>query len=639
MKNKLKILHLEDNPGDAALVAASLEEGGIDCELVRVDTREEFVTVLEQCSFDLIFADRTTPSFDGLSALQIAREICPATPFIFVSGTLDEELAIKTLGHGATDYVLKDRISRLLPAVQRAVSELQRKRELYHAGLVLQEQAELLDRANDMIMIRDLADRILYWNEGAEKLLGLAKSEALGKKPAELFDATFPRPLTDIHAELLHADHWQGEVAYTTKDGRRVLVSSHWTLRRDNNGNPSAIMEINSDLTARRLLEAQLLQAQKLESLGSLAGGIAHDFNNILGIVLGYGSLLETLEGISDEVRDIGATIVQAGERGAGLVRQLLTFARKDKAVLAPTNINAVVENLAKMLTQTFPKNISLRRHLTKDVKPIIADETQLHQILLNLCVNARDAMPGGGTLTIETAIAGLKDVIARFPKAAAPEYVRLSVTDSGTGMSAETKARLFEPFYTTKEVGKGTGLGLAVVYGAVESHNGFIDVTSSIGAGTSFSLFFPITEEAEATSNAGTNTVQLAGNNALVVLVEDEPMLRELLATVLKKHDFRVITARDGIEGLAAYEENKREVAALISDLAMPKLGGLEMLGRIRQSGSLPKTILLTGNIEPDLQQRLRENGVADFVFKPCRPAELLKALSKLLQKHSSRP
>jgi PAS domain S-box-containing protein len=238
MERTLNILHLEDNLIDAELIASWLEEGGLDCEIVRVDTREDFVTVLRECSFDLIFADRTTPTFDGISALALAKELQPGTPFIFISGTLDEEMAITTLRNGATDYVLKHRLSRLLPAVERAITELKQRKELDRAAQALKEQAELLDRANDMIMIRDLQGRITYWNSGAERLYGWTKEEARGEVLHTLLRTKFFKPEDDVQARLLQTGHWEGELEHEKKDGSRVLVESRWTLRRDPQARP-----------------------------------------------------------------------------------------------------------------------------------------------------------------------------------------------------------------------------------------------------------------------------------------------------------------------------------------------------------------------------------------------------------------
>lgn len=632
MDRKLNILHLEDNVTDAELVAAWLDEGGVECDITRVDTREEFTTVLKECRFDLIFADRTTPTFDGISALAIAHELQPDTPFIFISGTLDEELAIMTLGEGATDYVLKHRLSRLLPAVERAVRDVDRRRELDHSAHALQEQAELLDRANDAIIICDLKEQITYWNSGAERLYGWSKEEATGSGMQELLQRKFSKPVEDVRAELLQSGHWEGELEQQRKDGTRVVVGSRWTLRRDSAGEASSVLEINSDLTEWHRLQEQLLRAQKLEGLGTLAGGIAHDFNNILTIVLGYASLLGSVEQTPRQVAEIGATMTEAGERGASLVRQLLTFARQNPTVIAPMILNDLVCDVFKMLSQTFPKNITFAKQIDPQLKPIVADASQMHQVLLNLCVNARDAMPDGGLLTISTDVRALSELLPQFPEATEAEYVRLRVSDTGTGMSEETRQHLFEPFFTTKEVGKGTGLGLAVVYGVVQGHHGFIQIESKVGVGTTFSLYFPATEKASGAQRAGRKLEVPRGHNERILLVEDEKLLRELLQALLESNGYRVLLARDGVEGLMIFQREGASIDLVFSDIGMPKLSGVDMVQRMLETGFHPRVLLCTGFLDPALAAKLTCWNCAEVIVKPYRPSQILVKIREML-------
>jgi PAS domain S-box-containing protein len=634
MPKKLNILHLEDSDNDAELIEASLLEGGIDCEIVRVEGRDDFVTLLKECSFDLILADRSTPSFDGFTALQLARQLRSSVPFIFVSGTIDENSAINSLQEGATDYVLKHRLARLVPAVERAVTEIQQREELNRSLQLLKEQAELLDRASDIIIIRDLDERITYWNSGAERVYGWSKAEVEGQLLHKLLRTEFFRPVADVQAELLQTGHWEGELEHTRRDGTRALLESRWTLRRDANGRPTSILEIATDVTDRRRLQAQLVQAQKLESLGTLAGGIAHDFNNILGIVIGYASILEMTEGATPDVREISTTLQAAGERGAGLVRQLLTFARKTPTTFLPMSLNGLVEDIAKMISHTFPKNIELVKQLEPDLKCILGDVTQMHQLLLNLCVNARDAMPNGGTLKIETSVVTGDVVRLRCGKATEAEYIHLRVSDTGMGMSAETQQHLFEPFYTTKEVGKGTGLGLAVVYGAVESHRGCIQVESAVGAGTAFSLFFPAIESAAELEASTTGAPVSRGAGELILVVEDEMLLRDLIRSVLESHGYTVIQARDGVEGLAIFRERSTAIRLVISDLEMAKMSGLQMLQRMRESGPTPPLLLCSGYLDPSLASQLEAAGVTEFLLKPCRPRQIIAKVHEMLSR-----
>ena len=375
----LRILHLEDNPLDAELIGGMLKTGGVPCEVERVGNKDLFAAALRRGGFDMILADNSMPGFDGLSALMMALDAHPNVPFIFVSGTIGEDMAIEAVKLGATDYVVKDKPARLVPAVRRAMLEVHERME----------------------------------RQGAEDRL--------------------------------------------------------------------------------RQSEEKLLHAQKMETIGTLAGGIAHDFNNILGIILGYASVLR--EGNVEPARLSKSldAMISAVERGTALVRQLLTFARKSDVLFGLMHVNDAVEEVVTLCAETFPKTITFSRRCDPRVPPIVADHSQFHQALLNLCINARDAMPHGGTLSVGTSVMPPDEVRKRLPEARSDPYVCIAIADTGTGMDAETRARIFEPFFTTKGAEKGTGLGLAIVYGVVKSHQALVDVESQVGKGTTFRLYFPV--------------------------------------------------------------------------------------------------------------------------------------------------
>ncbi|MBI3189466.1 MAG: PAS domain S-box protein, partial [Ignavibacteriales bacterium] len=332
-------------------------------------------------------------------------------------------------------------------------------------------------------------------------------------------------------------------------------------------------------------LESQLQQVQKLESLGTLASGVAHDFNNILTIILGHSSLLARLPADREIVKKNADTITQAAKRGAAVVKQLLTFARKTDVVTESLLVNDTVKEVSKFLSETIQKTIIISLDLDKNLPSIEADATQLHQVLMNLCVNARDAMPDGGTLTIKTFLEHGEKIQSKFPKAGTKKYVSLSVSDTGTGMDVATQRRIFEPFFTTKGVGKGTGLGLSLVFGIVESHNGFIDVHSELGKGTTFRLYFPLPqikikfeEPKEQTSE------EIFSGNETILLVEDEEMLRDMATGILETKGYKVITAADGEEGVEQYQRHHKEILLVLSDLGLPKLSGFEAFKRMKE-------------------------------------------------------
>ncbi len=394
----------------------------------------------------------------------------------------------------------------------------------------------------------------------------------------------------------------------------------------------AAVLELFEDVTERNGLLAQLVQAQKMESLGTLASGISHDFNNILGIILGHASLMQRKLTASDPLLKSLATILNAAERGASLVKQLLTFARKSEANFTGLSINDSVKEFEKLFAETFPKTMTLVCNAGNDMPPISGDATQIHQALLNLSVNARDAMSGSGTLTITTTIASGESLRHQFPNSSFPEYVVLQVSDTGSGMDEETKRHVFEPFFTTKDQGKGTGLGLAMVFGIMEKHEGFIDVQSQVGKGTTMSLFFPVRKSPKEETRRTTSERESTGGRETILVVEDEEMLRELALEVLTSKGYNVVTAADGEEAVNLFKGNGHDVSLIVSDLGLPKLGGKKALQAIRRVNSSVKFIVVSGYLDPKERSELFECRVSEIIPKPYTPTQLERAVRHVL-------
>jgi PAS domain S-box-containing protein len=423
------------------------------------------------------------------------------------------------------------------------------------------------------------------------------------------------------------------ELVFRRADGKKLTVLETATAVRDKQGKIVQYRGIIRDVTGQRLLESQFVQAQKMESIGTLAGGIAHDFNNILGIILGHLALLERTRHDEAQFDESIFSINKAVDRGASLVRQILTFARKTEAELEPVNINAATKELAKMLEGTFPKTIAVTLQLDRTIPVVSLDPTQLHQALLNLCVNARDAMEGTGTLAIATRLVPGRDVSSRFPKASANHYVQVSVSDTGCGMDEETKQRIFEPFFTTKAEGKGTGLGLAVVYGVLLAHNGFIDVDTAPGHGTAFHLFFPVPEGILTTSEKETGTQEdLPCGTETILVVEDEDVLRDLLTKILEMQGYTVISASDGEEAVRRFGEHADEIDLVLSDMGLPKRGGWDAFRMMQRVDSSVRALLASGYIEPGQKSEILKSGVKRFIHKPYQVSEVLKAVRETL-------
>ncbi|HEX9829522.1 MAG TPA: PAS domain S-box protein, partial [Bacteroidota bacterium] len=423
------------------------------------------------------------------------------------------------------------------------------------------------------------------------------------------------------------------ELILRRKDGEKLIVLETATAVRDDNGTITAYRGIIRDITERKRLEEQLRQAQKLQSIGTLAGGIAHDFNNILGIVLGYISRLSRDKTNIERIDQSISAITKATERGTGLVRQLLTFARQTDVTLESVNVNEVVDEIARIVQETFPKAITLSLELAQTLPSIIADSNQLHQALLNLCLNAKDAMPQGGRLTITTEVMNGERVRYRLPKALDESYVCVSISDSGTGMDEATLNRIFEPFFTTKRRGAGTGLGLAVVYGIIDSLRGFIDVYSELGRGTTFRLYFlnPQGEVIHA-DNTPTLRADIPGGTETILVVEDEDMLLELLKSTLEAKGYRVLTARNGVEAVDVYREQYRGIAAVITDLGLPKLGGLESSMEMMSINPKLKVVFASGYLDPNIKTELRKAPASDFIQKPYDTDEVLLRVRSLI-------
>ncbi|MFH0988629.1 MAG: PAS domain S-box protein [bacterium] len=430
------------------------------------------------------------------------------------------------------------------------------------------------------------------------------------------------------------------EITLKNRDDSQIPCSISSKIQFDAQGHPKKIIGTLRDITERKVnenqkkyLEAQLQQAQKLESLGTLASGIAHDFNNILGIIIGHAALLERLPADCSTIQQNVEAIRKAAMRGANLVKQMLTFARKTDVLIESVTLNNVVNEVIKLLHETFPRTITIDLQLENDSPLIEADATQVHQVLLNLCVNARDAMPSGGTLTISTHTESGEALRDKYPRATDQEYVVLSVADSGTGIDEETQRRIFEPFFTTKERGKGTGLGLSLVFGIMESHNGFVSVKSDLGKGTTFQCCFPVPYKTlELTQVQERTTEEIPGGSETILVVEDEELLRELVKVILASEGYTVLTAGDGEEGLGAYQRHQKEIALVISDLGLPKFSGDELYRKLKALNPGLPMILASGFIEPGMKEQILKEGVKGFIQKPYNPNVVLRAIRNVL-------
>lgn len=572
---------------------------------------------------------------DGESRGQSLRTILAET---LVSGKSRHRMRIERNGSPAiahegtsvlllsTERIQTDGANRVLMCLEDITSSVQADEKIH-------SQAALLDISRDAIYVRNFSNRVIYWNEGATRLYGWTAADATGKTINELDLTVDPREsATALKAVQEHED-WSGEMRQKSRDGREWVVQSRWTLMRERDGRPKAILVVNTDITEKKKLESQLLRSQRMESIGTLASGLAHDLNNVLA------PIMMALEFLRDSVQDKGLqtclqTLEMCSLRGASIIRQVLMFARGvegERLLINPKHLIVEMERIAR---ETFSRSIQIHSVLPKEPCILLGDATQIQQVLMNLCVNARDAMPRGGTLTIQLEKMHLDEASARFHVKAKPgAWIVISVSDTGTGIAPELMDKIFDPFFTTKPVGQGTGLGLATTLGIAEKHGGFIHVESEPDKGTTFQVYFPAAQiEKEETAKGWGQAVLSQGNGELVLIVDDEPAVRRLAETVLSRNGYRALLAADGREALSLYEQHRAEIKLIISDLMMPQMDGPTLIRTLRDKKYGTPAIIITGLGEENRIGEARAAGADAVLNKPFTAEQLLTNMKQLL-------
>ncbi|AUT02585.1 hybrid sensor histidine kinase/response regulator [Nostoc sp. CENA543] len=496
----------------------------------------------------------------------------------------------------------------------------------------IREQAALINISTDAICVRDLQNQILFWNKGAENLYGWQAQEVIGKNASEVL---FREPSPEIELALLQVisqGKWQGELNKVTKNGKEIVVASRWSLVRDEDNQPKSILTVDTDITQKKYLEAQLLRTQRLESIGTLASGIAHDLNNILTPILAGAQLLPLkFPDVDERTQHLLEILEINAKRGADLVKQVLSFARGVEGKRITLQLRHIIAELAKVLKETLPKSIEVVTDISKDLWMISGDSTQLHQVMMNLCVNARDAMPHGGTLTITAENLLIDENYARMNlEATVGPYIVVTVADTGVGISEENLDRIFEPFFTTKAVGQGTGLGLSTVIGIVKSHGGFVNVDSVLGSGTIFKVYLPAVESTEIFSTD--ELIPSTGKGELILIVDDEPAIRDITKTSLESHEYQTLVASDGIEAIAIYAKYTDKISAVLVNLMLPGLDGLTTIRTLKKINPDVKIVATSGLIAKNKLGEIVNTGAATFLSKPYTINELLLALNQVM-------
>lgn len=497
----------------------------------------------------------------------------------------------------------------------------------------LREQAALLNQARDAILVRDLEDRILFWNQGAERIYGWSSTEVIGKDIRDVIYKTNSDQYDKARYLVLETGEWEGELHHTTRDGREIIAQSRWTIVRDDKGIPKSILDINTDVTEKRKIESQFLRSQRMESIGTLAGGLAHDFNNILSPILMAIKMLR-LRFPDDDSQRLLAMLQASAERGAGLVKQVLSFARGvegERIILQPRHL---IREIVKIFKDTLPKSIEVEFNTPENLWTVAGDITQLHQVLMNLCVNARDAMPQGGKLTIKAENVRIDDSYARMNIDARPgPFVLITISDTGLGIPSNIVDKIFEPFFTTKEHGKGTGLGLSTVMGIVRSHGGFINVYSEEGRGAHFKIHLTAVEDSQVGQADELQIDVPVGHGELILVIDDEAVICEITKGTLETYGYRAITASDGTEGIALYAQYKDEIKVVLTDMMMPYMDGLATIRALQKMNPQVRIIASSGLTESSRAMEAAGVGVKTFLPKPYTAEKLLNTLAEILR------
>ncbi len=634
MCTQLRVLIVDDSTNDAILIERELRRGGYDLFFKRVDTAADMEAALDGEEWDAVVADYVIPGFGGLAALALLKEKGLDLPFVIVSGALGEETAVEVMRAGAHDYIMKDRLARLVPAIEREVREANVRRERKRADSALRESEARFKRLVEPniigIIVADTRGSITEANDAFLKMVGYAREEL----PLRWDEMTPPeyRPGDEEVIERLKVSDIIApfEKEYIRKDGSRVPVLIGGSLLESSRDDCICFV---IDLTERKRLERQLHQSQKMEAIGRLAGGVAHDFNNLLTAITGYSDLLLMRLSDTDPQHSSLQEIKNAGDRAAALTRRLLVFSHKQVLQPKVLDLGETIASSVEMLRRLIGERVELVTVLDPNLGRVKADPAQMEEVIMNLATNARDAMPEGGKLIIEAANIYLDEAYGRSEFGTGPgHYVMLSVADTGCGMDEETRSHLFEPFFTTKEKGKGTGLGLSTVYGIVKQSGGHIKAYSETGIGTTFKIFLPRVEgEADSLRVRASGDEMLRGSET-VLLVEDEEIVRRLARNILDAGGYRVLEAADAAEALEICERCEDQIDLMLTDVVMPRMNGFKLAERATILRPAMKVLYMSGYTGNALfNEGVAQNEVA-FLQKPFTAYDLTYKLREVL-------
>jgi two-component system cell cycle sensor histidine kinase/response regulator CckA len=636
MNSQLRILIVEDSEDDLLLLLRELRRGGYTPDYLRVENAADMQAALDRQLWDIVIADYTLPSFSAPEALQLLQLQQRDLPFIIVSGTIGEETAVAAMRAGAHDYLLKDNLARLVPAVERELREAQERQKRLEVEQALRESEErfrqLAENITESVFwISDpTALKMLYVSPAYERIWGRS-CESLAANFMEWIEAIHPEDRQRIHTSFFEHSllgNYDQEYRIVRPDGSIRWVRDRGFPIEDREGIPYRVVGIAEDITNQKLTEVALRRTERLESLGTLTSGIAHDLNNMLTPIMGIVQLLPLkIANMDESTQRLLQILEDSTRRGADLVKQILSFTKGIESKPTNIQISHLVLEIQKIIQQVFPANIALSIDLPPDLWSITADGTMLHQVLMNLCVNARDAMPEGGTLAIAAENLTIdENYAAIYRDVPVGSYIMVTIADTGTGISPDLLDRIFDPFFTTKEIGKGTGLGLSTAIGIVKSHHGWIDVESEVGKGTQFKVYLPATETSG--SEPEIDTMPPSGQGELILVVDDEVAIQEITKATLEAYGYRAIVASDGIEAIALYAEHKQEIGVVLMDMMMPSLDSATIIRTLCRLNPQVQIIAMSGLATNEAVKRTLSEGVKAFLAKPFTASELLNLL-----------
>lgn len=629
----IKVLLIDDDEDDYILIRAWLREFQVaGCELEWVENYEAAKDAIARHQHDIYLVDYRLGEHNGLELLQEAITNGCTCPFILLTGQGDRQIDLEAMNAGAVDYLEKSQLTA--PLLERSIRyAIERKQ----TEAKIHQQAALLDVATDAIFVHDLDNQILYWNKAAEYLYGWKAEEALAKKTQNLWQEKDLSKFSEALKIVMNNGCWEGKLYQITKHDQEIIVESRWTLVPEWGHQLPSILVVNTNITQKKLLESQFLRTQRLESIGTLASGIAHDLNNVLTPILMTAQLLET-QVKEERSRQLIPILIANAKRGANLVKQVLSFTRGLDSDACGSlgqstllQIKHLLREIQQIIKETFPKSIEVITQIPQNLWTVSGDATQLHQVLMNLCVNARDAMPNGGTLKITAENLLVDENYARMHiDAQAKPYIIITITDNGIGIPPTIIDRIFEPFFTTKELGKGTGLGLSTVLGIVKNHGGFINVYSEERKGSQFKVYLPAKDTPETREETEISLSQ--GNGELILFVDDEAAICDITKISLEESNYRVVTAHDGIEAIALYVEHRDEISLVLTDMGMPRMDGLTTIRTMQKINPNVRIIAISGLATSENVNAAYDLGVKAFLSKPYTANQLLKIISTVI-------